>query len=350
KLKAEHFYTIISLSIAALLFYLFYKTLSPFFIPIVWAMSLSITFYPVYRLLLKFLKRPWAASLITLILIFALMIGPVAYIVTTLISETVQVYSTIEEESFSALIAKIQQRPLISKLYEKISSYKLLEGIYLKDAAVNGLKSLAKNIGENISELFKNAVVFAMNFVIMCLTIFYFLKDGELLIDYIKKLLPFSDAQGARLWLQVKEMVVSAIYGGVTVAIVQGVLGGVAFLIFGISSPVFWGAVMAVFSLVPFFGTFIIWGPAGIILILEGGYMKGIGLLLFGFLIIGMIDNILKPAIIGGRTKLHKLLIFFSVLGGINFFGLIGFILGPLIAALCLSLLEMYSVAEATEN
>lgn len=120
-------------------------------------------------------------------------------------------------------------------------------------------------------------------------------------------------------------------------------------MIFGLPSPVFWGMTMAVFSLVPLFGTAIIWGPAGIILILGGSYGKGIGLLLFGFFIIGMADNILKPIIIGGRAKLPTLFIFFSVLGGISFFGAIGFVLGPLILALCLSLLEIYTTKE-TEN
>jgi len=183
----------------------------------------------------------------------------------------------------------------------------------------------------------------------MCLTVFYFLKDGEAIVEFIKKFLPFSDSQKKRLELRVKEMVVAAIYGGVAAGIAQGFLGGVAFLIFGIQSPVFWGTAMALFSFIPVFGSFLIWGTAGVFLILSGSIMKGIGLLLYGLLIISSIDNVMKAWVIGSRTKLHILIIFFSVLGGIIFFGFVGFILGPLITALCLSLLEMYTYEPAEE-
>lgn len=342
RIKAEQFHTIISVAIIAVLFYLFYKVISPFLMPIAWAMVLSITFYPLYIVCLRYLKYPWVASLLTLILIIVLIIGPFTYVVTALISEIAHIYRVIEEGWF-VWLSNIQKHPLLSKSYETIGSYKLLESFDLKNAVLKGLNSLAQNIGEHFSKFFRNAVVLVMNVVIMCLTTFYFLRDGEAIINYIKKFLPFSETQEIKLAGQVKDMVIAAIYGGVFVAIVQGIFGGVAFLIFGIPSPVFWGAVMAIFSLIPLLGTFVIWAPAGVILILSGSYGNGIGLLLFGFFIISTIDNILKPIIIGGRTKLPTLLIFFSVLGGISFFGFIGFILGPLIATLCLSLLEIYT-------
>lgn len=344
-MKAERLYTTISLALIVGLFYLFYKVLSPFLTTIAWAMVLSITFYPLYRIFLKFI-RPWMASLITLIIILILIIGPFTYIIGALVNEITDIYVTIEEEGFET-ITKIQEHPRFASIFDKLSSYKALEGFDLEEGAIKTLKSMGKYIGGHISEVFKNAVVLLVSFVIMCLTIFYFLKDGETLTNYIKKLLPFSDDQKKRLEQRVKEMVIAAIYGGLAVGVAQGTLGGIAFLIFGLPSPVFWGTTMAVFSLVPLFGAFIIWGPAGLILILSGSYAKGIGLLLYGVLIISMVDNILKPLIIGGRTKLHMLLIFFSVLGGIKFLGPLGFILGPLIAALCLSLLEIYTVEES---
>lgn len=226
-MKTEQFNTLISLAITILLFYFFYNVLKPFFEPVAWAMVLSITFYPAYKALLKFLKRPWLASVCTVLIIIVLIIGPFAYIATSLVSEMTQTYVSIEEKGFTAL-AKIQEHPLFMKLSAKINAYGLLEGIDLKSEALNGLKSLTKNIGDNISDLFKNAVVFVVGFVIMCVTIFYFLKDGEPMIEYIKKMLPFSEHEEAKLWKQAKEMVIAAIYGGVTVAIVQGTIGGIA--------------------------------------------------------------------------------------------------------------------------
>lgn len=348
-MKAERLYTTISLIIIVGLFYLFYKVLSPFLTTIAWAMVLSITFYPLYNVFLKLIKRPWAASLITLIIILMLIIGPFTYIVGSLVNEITDIYITIEDKGFET-ITKIQEHPRFASIFEKISSYKILEDFDLQEGTVTTLKAIGKYIAQHISDLFKNAVILIVSFVIMCLTIFYFLKDGAILTSYIKKLLPFTDKQKKRLEQRVKEMVIAAIYGGLAVGVAQGTLGGFAFFMFGISSPVFWGTTMAFFSLVPVFGTFLIWAPAGLILILSGSYAKGIGLLLFGMLVISTVDNIIKPLIIGGRTKLHILLVFFSVLGGIKFFGFLGFILGPLITALCLSLLEMYTVEEAEKS
>ena len=205
------------------------------------------------------------------------------------------------------------------------------------------MKTVGEYVVKHVSDVFKNAFVLVLNFVIMCLTIYYFLKDGETLTEYLKNLLPFSEEQKRKLVERVKETVIAAVYGQIAVGIAQGTLGWIAFWILGLPSPVFWGTVMAIFSFVPFFGTLIVWGPAVVILILSGSLGKGIGLLLFGALIISNIDSVLRPLIIGGKAKLHTLLVFFSVLGGIQFLGFLGFILGPLIAALCLSLFEIYT-------
>lgn len=341
-MKAERLYTTISLAIILGLFYLFYKVLSPFLITIAWAMVLSITFYPLYSVLLKFVKRPGLASIITIMMILIIIIGPFTYIVGALVNEVANIYSTIEGKGFD-VIAKIQGHPTFTNILKKLGSFITAENLDLEKGIISSLKMIGEYIGQHISDIFTNAVVLIMNFIVMFLTIFYFLKDGEKLTEYLKRLLPFSGEQKKRLAVRTKEMVIAAIYGGVVVGLTQGVLGGIAFLIFGLPSPVFWGTAMAVLSLVPLFGTFIVWGPAGLILILSGSYGNGIGLLLYGILIISMADNILKPLIIGSRTKLHTLLIFFSVLGGIKFFGFIGFILGPLITALSLSLLEIYT-------
>ncbi len=344
-MKAEQLYTIISITIIIGLFYLFYKVLSPFLITIAWAMVLSITFYPLYKVFLRLFKYPWAASLVTLVIILILIIGPFTYFITALVKEITDIYSIIEEKGFEA-ITRVQEHPWLSNLFNRISSAVPVERIDLNEAAVRTLKSLGSYIGQHISELFKNIIVFTLSFIVMCLTIFYFLKDGERLAGYIMGLLPFSEDQKIRLEKRIKEMVIAAVYGGVVVGIVQGTLGGIAFLVLGLSSPVFWGSAIAVLSLVPFFGAFSVWGPAVVILILGGNYAEGIGLLLFGSLVISVVDNILKPVIIGSRTKLHTLLMFFSVLGGIKFLGFVGFILGPLIATMCLSLLEIYTVKE----
>jgi predicted PurR-regulated permease PerM len=312
-------------------------------------MVLSITFYPLYNLFLKLVKRPWVASLITLLIILTIMLGPFSYIVGSLVSEITDVYSALEEKGFESII-NIDNYPRVSGFFKKLSSHKIFKRIDLQQSAVQTLKSLGKTIAEQTKNVFKNAVLLVVSFIIMCLTTFYFLKDGNTLAVFIKRLLPFSEAQKDRLEQRVEQMVVAAIYGGLAVGVAQGILGGIAFFIFGLPSPVFWGTAMAILSLVPLFGCTTIWLPTGIYLILIGSYAKGIGFLVYCLLLITSIDNIIKPLVIGGRTKLHMLLVFFSVLGGINFLGFLGFILGPLITALCLSLLEIYTIDEDKEE
>jgi predicted PurR-regulated permease PerM len=340
-MKVENLYTTLYIIIFAGLFYLFYKVLSPFLIPIMWAMVLSITFYPVYRIFERLVKRPWLASLITLLIILIIILGPFTFILRTLVKEITATYSSLEDRGFE-VITRIQESETFSKIMEKISLYTEEKDVDLNLAATKSLKAIGKYIGENISRLFKNIVVFAISFVIMCLTIFYFLKDGRALINYIQDHLPLDETQRKQIEKRVKDLIIAAIYGGIAVAVTQGTLGGLAFFVLGLPAPVLWGSAMAIFSFVPVFGAFSIWGPASAILIISGNYAKGIGLFLFGVLVISSVDNILKPLIIGGRTKLHMLLIFFSVLGGIKFLGFIGFILGPLITVLCISLLEIY--------
>jgi predicted PurR-regulated permease PerM len=348
-MKTEWLNKTISLAIILVLFYLFYQVLSPFLTTLAWAMVLSITFYPLYRLCLKLLKRPWLASIVTLIFILVVMLGPFSYIVGSLVGEITDVYSNLEQKGFETLV-DIQIHPRIADLFDKVSSIKLLEDFDLKQSAVNTLKSIGKHIAESTKDVFKNAVILIVSFIIMCITIFYFLKDGTDLAVFIKKLLPFSSAQKDELEKRVKDMVIAAIYGGLAVGLAQGTLGGIAFFYLGLPSPIFWGTSMAIFSLLPLFGCASIWIPTGVILILSGAYGKGIGLLLYGALIISSVDTIIKPLVIGGRTKLPTLLVFFSVLGGIMFFGFVGFILGPLIISLCLALLEIYRFDEDEEQ
>jgi len=298
---------------------------------------------------MKFLKRPWASSLVTLIVILVIILGPFSFIVGSLVTDITDIYRTIEDKGFET-ISNIQSHPRVAGIFKSIGELEMFKDFNLEQSVVNTLKSIGKTIAEHVSGIFKNAVVLIVNFIIMCITTFFFLKDGNVLAAYIKRLLPFSESQKDKLEERVKEMVVAAIYGGLAVGVVQGTLGGVAFLAFGLPSPVFWGTAMAIFSLVPLFGCFIIWGTAGVMLLLAGSVGKGIGLLLYGMLIISSVDNIIKPIVIGGRTKLHTLLVFFSVLGGMKYFGFLGFILGPLIAALCLSLLEIYTFEDTEQE
>ena len=181
-----------------------------------------------------------------------------------------------------------------------------------------------------------------VGFFFTLLSLYYLFKDGSHLFRKLKEIIPLQTRERNLLIQRFEDMIYATIYGGILIALIQGVLGGLSFWILGLPSPIFWGSAMALFSFIPIGGTALIWAPAAVILLIGGDVLKGILLLGIGILVISMVDNILKPFFISTRTRIHPLLLFFAVLGGIQAFGLIGLIAGPLIATLFLTLIEIY--------
>jgi predicted PurR-regulated permease PerM len=178
----------------------------------------------------------------------------------------------------------------------------------------------------------------------MLFAMFYFFRDGEKFVGKVKRLMPLTPAQIETAFTQLRDVIQATMYGGVAIALLQGILGGLLFLIMGIPSPVFWGAVMAFLALIPIVGAFIVYVPAGLIMIFTGSVFKGVFIIAFGMLIISQTDNFLRPFLISGKTSLHPLLLFFTILGGISLFGLLGLVVGPMIAAAFTILLRVFEM------
>jgi len=180
-------------------------------------------------------------------------------------------------------------------------------------------------------------------------TIFYSLKDGRLFVNKIGNILSMKKKKYVFLLRRLKEIIHGVVYGYAIIALMQGLLGGIGFFIFGIPSPIFWGMVMAIFALIPFIGTGIIWVPASLLLIFDGVFQgldslifKGIGLFVFSFIFVGSLDNFLRPKLMSDKAKVHPLILFLGVLGGILFFGPVGVIVGPLILSLTVVFVDTY--------
>ncbi len=342
-MTAKRLYSVTLLLTLAVLGYLTYQIFQPFLTPIAWAVVLCVIFYPVYVFALRFIRIKVFASLITLLLILVVIIGPFSYISYSLLNE-VSNFVSKSDTSIKTLNTLLSNERLVSA-FKKIQPYTGLEGPS-EEVIIENTKKIGQKIVERLSSGFSNVLSVAANFVIMAFTLFFLFKDGTGFLQKIRSYLPFSEEQRDRLANQIKDMIVSTIYGGVIVALVQGILGGAAFAILGIGSPIFWGSAMALMSFVPMLGTAIIWLPASAILLFEGAYLKGITLIIIGVFVISMVDNILKPLIIGGRTKMPTVVIFFTVLGGIKLFGLLGLVMGPLVFALFLSVVEMVRTVE----
>jgi len=341
----DRFSLVVMLSLILVLGFLSYRVLSPFLSAIAWAVVFSIVFYPVYAFLGRYLRISWIASGLTVVLILFLIIGPFTFLAVQFVREMKGFASHLNEGQMTSL-QDLLDRPGIRMVLEKIEYYAGREILPSREVMIENARKISAGLIDQLSFRITNVITAALNFIFMTFTLFFLLKDGPGFLSKIKDYLPFQEIQKERIATQIKDMVVSTVYGGVAVAVIQGFLGGAAFYFIGIGSPVLWGIAMSVMSFVPLLGTFSIWGPAALFLTLQGNYVYGIGLALYGIFVISMVDNILKPLIIGSRTKMHTIVIFFSVLGGIKLFGIIGLIMGPLIVAIFVSVFEIFRSIE----
>lgn len=341
----NRFYSFFVLFIVALLAYLAYKIIYPFLSPIMWAVVLSLIFYPLYAFLLKYVKYKSLASAITLLVIVLILLGPVSYFVYVLSQELINLVNHFQPQNGN-LVEGFLKHPLVNSLVKKILSVVNMTEQELYQAITASLSNFAKQSTGLLKSGFGNILSIGVNFILMLLSIFFFLEDGPLFIEKFESFIPFSRRQRGKLFRQTKDIVISTIYGGIIVGMTQGAIGGVTFAILGIHAPVFWGLAMFVASFVPVAGTFIIWGPTTLYLVFTGHYYKAIILGLVGVVLIGTIDNLLRPIIVKGKIKMPTIVIFFSILGGLEVFGLIGIILGPLVIALFISVFEIFRYSE----
>lgn len=313
---------------------LFGWILQPLAGAILWAGVIAILFYPLQRHWQpRFGQHRNLLALSVLAVCTLIVILPTLAILTTLVQEGAVVYEKMQSgeidipgyfDQSTQLPAPLQH--LLDRFGLDITRLRQL----LKDTSVQASRYLAGQLlsfGQNTAQFF---VALA---VMMYLT-FFFLRDGKTLVRLLVRALPFGDDRERILLQKIVDVVGASIRGNLAVAVAQGTLGGLIFWILGIQAPLLWGTVMMFASLIPSVGATLIWAPAAAFLLMTGAIWQGVVLIVFGAGVIGVVDNILRPILVGRETKLPDWLVLLSTLGGISIFGLNGFVLGPLIAVL----------------
>jgi predicted PurR-regulated permease PerM len=271
---------------------------------------------------------------------------PVSLLMVSLANEVIDFYHHLDEMiktgQLQSSLSRIGDLPLLKGILEKLKGYVDLSHIDPFNFLLKNVQQISVFLFNQTSNLLKGVSTFVAGFFFTLLSLYYLFKDGDRLLKWIKEIVPLSAKESGIIIERFKAMISATLYGGILIAILQGILGGVSFWVLAISSPVFWGTTMAFLSFIPMGGTALIWGPAAIFLFIQGAFWKGIILLGLGILLIGMADNLLRPLLVSTKTKIHPLLLFFSVLGGIQAFGMIGLVGGPLIVTLFLTLVEIY--------
>ena len=338
----------------------FYIT-KPFLTPVITGAVVAYLSYPLYGKIIKFVKNKSAAALIVSIILILLITVPLISVLSLVSTEAYGTYSTLNKHSLGTNLMGVACK---DENWLSCRSLQSLAGFLPEDDAVKSfdtpqakldyyfqatIKKITEFIIENFSKFLVSLPSLLLNFFVMVFVVYYLLKDGSSIAGRVKNILPLKELHKQKVLQRFHDLTYGAFYGSIFVAVVQGILGAVGFYLFNGPSPILWGFVMIFFALIPYFGTALIWLPAGLNLILTG-YLQdnssfiinGIALLIYGALVISTIDNFLKPKIIGAKSGLHPILVLLGVLGGLSVFGFIGLILGPAMLALLMTFVDIY--------
>jgi len=325
------------LLLVAIVTLVFFGLIRDFGVGIFWAIVLSILFSDSHQIILsKFKGKENLAAALTLIGILLMVIIPVALLSIAVTNESIGLINDLRNEDIDLKqqIVKVQDwlSPLLNRLGIPVDNIEST----ISGAVLERSGELGKRIFGFTTNIFNSAIQIA----IMLYVLFFFLRDGKQLRKLIIRNFPLMDSIEHRLFNRFQNVTKATVKGSLLIAILQGVLGGILFLIVGVKGAVLWGALMILASLLPIGGV-IIWGPIAAIYLVQGHYLEGVAIILVGALLIGLLDNVLRPRLVGNDTKLPDYIILISTLGGITWFGLSGFVLGPVIAALFITCWQM---------
>jgi predicted PurR-regulated permease PerM len=314
---------------------------------VLWGIIAAIVFAPLYRRLLKVLQhRRSLAAFVTVLIIVLIVILPLVLITISLIQEASGILQSIQSGEldlglyFQQVLAALPAWAL-----NILNRFGLTNLEAVQQRLSTALVASSEFFAARVIDFGQNTVSFIINLFVMLYLLFFLLRDGDIVSKRIKEAIPLRAEQQRALLDKFTVVVRATIKGNIVVAIVQGALGGLIFWILGIHAALLWAVLMAFFSLLPAVGTGLIWLPVAIYLILTGSAWKGIILVAYGMLVIGLVDNFLRPVLVGKDTKMPDYVVLISTLGGIAIFGVNGFVIGPLIAAMFITVWHIFSTS-----
>lgn len=316
--------------------------LEPFWGAIFWACAVTVIFTPMQTWVLKKVgDRPNTAALLTLLALMAVVVIPVILLTSAFVSEGIQFYQRVEAGEIDP--RQILQRlrdafPWVDQLLVELG----VDTNNLRERLSQALVSASQFLAKETFTIGQNTFSFLISLALMLYLTFFLLRDGKTLVQLIIKALPLGDERERALFTKFAEVTRATVKGNLVVAIVQGALGGIIFWILDIPGPLLWGVVMAFLSLIPAVGAAIIWFPVSLYLYATGAWISATVLVAYGAIVIGLADNVLRPILVGRDTKLPDYVVLFSTIGGIALFGINGFVIGPLVAALFMATWQIF--------
>ncbi len=339
KTEAERVSQLVFYGTVLLIGWLAFRIVRPFLVEIGWAVVLSICLDPIRVRLLPRLGATRTALVLTLAVVVLLVI-PVAFVGTTVVQQGGPAVSYLEEQLRSGGGA--------ATWFHQAWDWARARAPFLpteQDAIASVTASIGKAaqfVAGQAGGLLKGAANFLFTLVITLGVLFFMIRDAPVFERGLRRVLPFGTEQNERLLVITSDLVSASVTATLTIAALQGVIGGVTFALLGIPMAVLWGTMIAIFALLPLVGAALVWAPAAIWLALSGSLAKGIVLAAVGLLVLGNVDNVVRPLLLAGKSQMNTLVLIISLMGGVSAFGFIGIVLGPLVAALLTALVESY--------
>jgi predicted PurR-regulated permease PerM len=333
--------TVLSYGAILLLGYFVFLIVEPFLVPLAWSAVLAIFFYPLHEKVLRKMK-PSAAAAMSTLAVTLLLIVPALVVLVYTAREALDATARLQSELM--VHGQGPNEGLVMHVEEWVRSRlpQSWQGMDMSDPVQQAAEKIASFLGARFTGLLKNLVSFFVDLFIMIFALFFMFRDGEGIVHGAKHLLPFDEDIQTDMLEESKELIFASVAVGLLVAAIQGVLGGMSFAITGISSPIFWGALIAFFSLVPVVGSALIWGPAALWLGFTGHWGRALLVVVICGGVSTVADNIVRPMLLRNRTRLNELLLFIGVLGGLEAFGLLGLVAGPTIVAAAMGVFRVY--------
>jgi len=333
--------TVFLLALAAVALYLCYIITRPFLTPIFAAIVIAVVLYPLHSLIRSFISRPNGAATLSTVLVLVLVAVPAVILGVSVSGELHKMYQSLSDKSSAEGGLNPYFTHLMDSVFRIIGRYIDLSRFDVRATLLHWLEQVSGSLFSIGRALLANFVSFAFDVVIIFFTLFFFFREGTVIRQRVAALLPLSSDQAERLFTGIHDTIIANVYGGLAVGLAQGSLTGLAFWVLGMSSPILWGLVTAMASLVPMVGSALVWVPASIVLIASGHWGKALILLGWGTAVVAQIDAFVRPYVLSERVKVHSLLVFFALLGGMKAFGVMGLFIGPIVLSVTMAVLDM---------
>ena len=343
----HHIFRLIFLALLLLLLVQLILIFRPFFTPIAWAVILASSTYPLHRVILNWVRHsaPLAATISTM-LVTVMAVVPAMSILLLGIQETAELMEWLSQAvkggQFAEVGKAVSDIPRVGHLLQEMIGRFIVSHSGIQTSILEVSQAVRAFIAEQGPDLAKNAALLALDFLLMLFSLFFLYRDGDDLQRRVYQMIPLEEDHKQKLFGRLDRTVTAVVRGTLLTALAQGMVAGLAYWLLGISYPVFLGALSGMLALLPVGGTALVWGPLTVHLLAQGELIRALILVVTGGMLIGLMDNLLWPFLVGQRTRLPMLFLFFASLGGMWYFGFVGLFIGPLLLSIMVEALHVY--------